>query len=56
MRRRAWVTSRAGADRIRKRSVLVAAVASSPSSAVWRSQAVSEVASAASCSQAALRP
>jgi hypothetical protein len=52
----AWVTSRAGADRIRNRSVLVEALASSPSSARWRSQAVSEVARAASWSQAALRP
>jgi len=56
MRRRAWVTRRAGADRTRKRSVLVEAVARSPSSPMWRSQAVSEVARAAICSQAALRP
>ena len=40
----------------RKRSVLVEAVARSPSSPMWRSQAVSVVARAASCSQAALRP
>ena len=55
IRRLAWLTSRAGADRIRKRSVLVEALASSPCRARWRSQAVSVVARAASCSQAALR-
>ena len=33
IRRRAWVITRAGADRMRKRRVLVAALASSPSRA-----------------------
>lgn len=56
IRRLAWVTRRAGADRIRKRSVLVEALTSSPSSPRWPSQAISEVARAASCSQAALPP
>jgi hypothetical protein len=55
IRRRAWVIIRAGAEKTRKRSVLVEALASSPSSARWRSQAVNEVARAASCSQALLR-
>ena len=55
IRRLAWVTRRAGAEGSRKRSVLVEAFARSPSSARWRSQAVSEVARAASCSQAVLR-
>ncbi len=55
IRRLAWVTSRAGADRIRNLRVLVEALVRSPSSALWRSQAVSEVARAASCSQSALR-
>jgi hypothetical protein len=44
IRRLALVTSRAGADRIRNRRVLVEALARSPSRARWRSQAVSEVA------------
>jgi hypothetical protein len=55
IRRRAWVIIRAGADRMGNRRVLVEALVSSPSSARWRSQAVSEVARAASCSQALLR-
>ena len=53
--RLAWVTRRAGADRSRNRRVLVEALARSPSRARCRSHAVSEVASAASCSHAALR-
>ena len=51
----AWVMRRAGADRSRNRRVLVPALARSPSRARCRSHAVSDVARADSCSQAALR-
>ena len=55
IRERAWWAIRAGTANSRNRSVLGSAMASSPSRARCRSHAVSVTASAASCSQAALR-